>query len=562
MVLRLWYWQVLNYDFLTARAEGQRLIKKEIENSRGNILFADGSVLASTQPYFLLFAQPKVLKDPDAISRKLADILFEFEKKKSVKKYEDETKEKERLFQIRENIYDKLKKDLFWVSLGWRVDLETKNKISGLKMYGVGFDTLSSRFYPESSAASHIAGFVGLDAYGESKGYFGLEGYYDGELQGRRGSVVEEKDAAGLPILIGRFLSRAPKDGKTLKLNIDRTVQYIVEEKLKKGIEKYGAKGVSAVVMEPKTGNILAMASYPNYDPSNVGEYPGEYFRNPLIADGYEPGSTFKVLVMAAGVNEKVVKPDTVCDKCAGPRQIGGYAIRTWNNKYKEGITMAETIVHSDNTGMVFVAEKLGFEKFYEYLGKFGFGKLTGIDLQDERAPDVRAKDGWKEIDLATASFGQGVSVTGLQIVTAVGAIANGGKMMEPHVASEVIDGSKKDRILPREIGKPISEEAAKAVKDMMVRAVEEGEAKYLKPKGFKVAGKTGTAQIPIAGHYDPNKTIASFVGFAPADDPKFIMLVRYQEPSSSIYGAETAAPTFFDIAKELFTYYGIAPSE
>jgi cell division protein FtsI/penicillin-binding protein 2 len=238
------------------------------------------------------------------------------------------------------------------------------------------------------------------------------------------------------------------------------------------------------------------------------------------------------------------------------------FTIRTWNNKYYENTTLKDVIVHSDNTGMVFVANKLGLDKFYSYIENFGFGKPTNIDLEDESVPDIREKSDWREIDLATASFGQGIAVTPIQMVRAVAAIANGGNLMEPHVVGKIVDEKGTYEIKPKVIRRVLKEPAAQLVKEMMVAAVDEGEAKVFKPKGFKVAGKTGTAQIPVAGHYDPNKTIASFVGFAPADDPKFVMLVRYDQPSSSIYGAETAAPTFFEIAKQLFPYFKIAPSE
>ncbi|EKD85259.1 MAG: hypothetical protein ACD_38C00059G0001 [uncultured bacterium] len=242
---------------------------------------------------------------------------------------------------------------------------------------------------------------------------------------------------------------------------------------------------------------------------------------------------------------------------------ISGFTIRTWNNKYYADTTMKDVIVHSDNTGMVFAGKKIGLDKFYSYLENFGFGQPTNIDLQDEASPDIRVKEAWREIDLATASFGQGIAVTPVQMVRAISAIANGGNLMEPHVVSKVLsdDGKSVYEIKPKskQVLKPA---VAQQVMEMMVAAVQEGESKFVKPKGFKIAGKTGTAQIPVAGHYDPNKTIASFVGFAPADDPKFVMLVRYDEPSSSIFGSETAAPTFFEIAKQLLLYYKIAPSE
>lgn len=583
IVLRLGYWQLIKSDTLTAKAEDQRLTSKQVDAIRGKILFNDRSVLASIQPAFLIYLEPKKIEKEvganrevlftyqNKIAETLAEILWEstFEEPKPesttsalLDPVGKEKVIKQKKESLKQDILEKLNKNLYWVSLAKKVNHETKSKIEKLNLIGVGFEENTSRFYPEGSSSAHLLGFVGSNVYGNEAGYFGLEGFYNGELKGKKGLLTQERDALGLPILIGKFLSKNPEEGKTLVLSLDRSIQYIVEDKLKKGVEKYGAKGGSAILMDPKTGAILAMASYPNYDPVNPGLFPKEYYRNPITADGYEPGSTFKVLVMAAGINENLVKEDTKCDICEGPINLGGFTIRTWNNQYNQDITMTDVIIHSDNTGMVFVAKKLGIDKMFNYLKRFGFGDTTGIDLQDENSPDIRPLNQWREIDLATSSFGQGISVTALQVVRAVAAIANGGKIMEPHVVSQIEENGKVFKIKPRIIDQPIKPESAKTVTNMMVKAVDQGEAKFAKPKGYKIAGKTGTAQIPIKGHYDPNKTIASFVGFAPADDPKFVMLVRYDQPTSSIYGAETAAPTFFDIAKELFVYYGLAPTE
>ncbi len=559
IIARLWYWQVLRSDDLTYIAEKQRISSHEVIAPRGVILFSDGSTLASVQPLFSVFAQPKIIEDKKKIAQTLAQFFYAADSNLQNLSLDDK---KTKTKQIEEDLYTKLSKDLFWVGLGRKVDLETKNKIDKLNLNGIGFEQSTARFYPEGSAAAHLLGFVGSDIYGKEAGYFGLEGFYNGELRGKDGLSRQEKDAQGLPILIGDFKIREPKQGKTLFLNIDRTIQNIVEEKLKQGLERFGAKSASAVVMDPKTGKILAMASFPSYDPANPESKYKDYFKNPIIADSYEPGSTLKVLVMSAAINENVVKPETICDICAGPVQMGGFTIRTWNNQYRANSTMTDVIIHSDNTGMVFVGKKLGIDKLYSYLEQFGFGKLTNIDLQDEQTPELRQKKDWKEIDLATASFGQGIAVTAMQMVKAVAAIANEGKLMEPQIVKEITSNDENFKITPRELGSPITKDSAKIVTEMMVKAVDEGEAKFAKPKGFKIAGKTGTAQIPVAGHYDPSKTIASFIGFAPADDPKFVMLVRYLEPSASIFGAETAAPTFFDIAKELFVYFNIAPAE
>lgn len=549
IVVRLFYWQVVRAEYLQAQAENQHFTDVKVGALRGKIVFSDGFILASSNPTFSLFGQPKLISKDEKIkvSYLLAKELVE---------------SKEEVEVLAKEFVNKLSQDLFWVSLKKNLNIEQKKKIEQLNILGIGFDQSVSRFYPEGSSSAHLLGFVGSDAKGQNTGYFGLEGYYDRELKGVVGSIRHEKDALGLPILIGNFLTTDAKDGKDLGLHIDRTVQFIVEETLKRGIEKYGAKAASVVVMEPKTGAILAMAAYPNYDPLKYFDFPRENYKNSVVANQYEPGSTFKVLVMAAAINEDVIKADTKCDICTGPVSLAGFSIRTWDNKYRPQSSMKDVIVHSDNTGMVFIARKLGLDKFYSYLENFGFGKATNIDLQDESSPEIRAKKQWREIDLATASFGQGIAVTPIQMVTAVSVIANGGNLMEPHIVKFIKDDKGVFEVKPKVVRKIINESTAQVVKEMMVAAVEEGEAKVFRPKGFKVAGKTGTAQIPVAGHYDADHTIASFVGFAPADDPKFVMLVRYDQPSSSIFGAETAAPTFFEIAKELFTYYKIAPNE
>lgn len=600
IVLRLFFWQVIDHDNLVAKAEGQRIIKKEVVAPRGTILFSDRtSILAGSEPAFSLFLQPKTIemeltrKFTDARKTDLTTSQPTSDLKNYIELYKRDLSGKlgafladEDLKQIEstgaatltnddrrnmikaeeEDLYRKLNEPLYWISLNRKIDLSTKQALEKMDLEGLGFDETSLRFYPEGSSSAHLLGFVASDSYGDEVGYFGLEGFYNGELKGKKGTLTQEKDAMGLPILIGKFLVQDAKDGKTLVLNIDRTIQHVAEEKLKEGIQKFGAKGGSAVIMDPKTGKLLAMASFPSYDPLRAFEYPKEYHRNPITTDSYEPGSTFKVLVMAAAINEGLVKSDTICDICAGPLSISGFTIKTWNNKYQENSTMTDTIIHSDNTGMVFAGRKLGIDKMYEYINNYGFGRSTKIDLQDEASPPLREKEDWKEIDLATASFGQGISVTPLQLVTAVSTIANGGKLMEPQVVAEVREGEKIHTVKPRMIAQPLKEETTKEITKMMIQAVDKGEAQFYKKKAglenYSIAGKTGTAQIAVAGHYDATKTVASFIGFAPAQDPKFVMLVRYDQPETSIYGADTAAPTFFQIAKEIFTYYGIPPGK
>jgi cell division protein FtsI/penicillin-binding protein 2 len=305
------------------------------------------------------------------------------------------------------------------------------------------------------------------------------------------------------------------------------------------------------------------MSAYPAFDPRQYADYSDRLYKNPLLSDTYEPGSTFKPLIMSAALDAGLVTPETKCTICDGPVSIGGYDIHTWNDQYNANESMVEVIQHSDNTGMVFVGRKLGLDRMITYLNNFGIGEATGIDLQGEVVPSLRSRNDWYPIDLATATFGQGLTVTPIELLSAFTAIANEGKRMEPHIVAALEDpNGKKITIPPKVVDKPISSNTAKVMTEIMVNAVDKGEAKWAKPKGYRIAGKTGTAQIPVAGHYDPTKTIASFIGFAPAEDPKFVMLVVIDRPTTSIYGAETAAPLWFTAAKNILTYYNIAPSE
>ena len=337
----------------------------------------------------------------------------------------------------------------------------------------------------------------------------------------------------------------------------------MIEKKLQDAVVKYGAQSGMIGVMDPKTGKILAMASYPSFDPRDYQDYSSDSYVNNFISSLYEPGSTFKPLVMSAALNENKVTPGTKCTICSGPVPVSGYLIHTWDDNYFPDSTMTQVIQHSDNTGMVFVAQKLGLDKMLEYLNKFNIVNLTGIDLQGETAPEIKPKDQWYAVDLATTGFGQGIDVTPIELLDAFASIGNGGKMMKPYVVSQIkYPDGKVTNIEPQEIDQPISGQTAQVMTEILVNAVNKGEAAYARLKGYRIAGKTGTASIPIQGHYDPTQTIASFEGYAPADNPKFAMIVIFNKPTASIYGADTAAPVFFDIAQDLLNYYGIPPSE
>ena len=563
VILRLFYWQFLAKN----PTEGQTYSEEsKIPAARGQIYAADGFPLVTNQEAFLLYGKPGNLNDsPQKIAQTLAPYLISEKYATASGRLSDE-EEKSRLEEIRQkekDLQDKLSnRFLIWVQLARKVPLAVKEKIQVLDLAGLGFERDEKRLYPEASMAAQLLGFVGSDKFGDDTGYFGLEGYYDRQLRGKAGRLGQETDPLGFPILIGKYRSIAPKKGASLYLTLNRSIQFMIEEKLRQAVEKYGAKDGTVIIADPKTGHILAIATYPTYHPGLFSEFSQDLYKNPAVADTYEPGSTFKLITMSAALDLSLVEPSSSCDVCSGPRQIGGYEISTWNKKYYPGSTMTEIIQHSDNVGITFVADKLQVERFHDYIMKFGFGKVTGIDLQEEATGFVRKKEEWRPIDLATASFGQGIAVTPIQMIQAISAIANGGRLNPTQLVSKIVDDSREEIVKPDEERQVISSKAAAQVTEMMVNAVKLGEARAFAPEGYRIAGKTGTAQIPVAGHYDPNKTIASFVGFAPADDPRFVMLVRFSQPTSSPFGSETAAPTFFAIARELFNYFGILPSK
>ena len=408
VIARLFHWQVIEAEGLAAQGRAQSFETLPIPALRGEIQTSDGFPLATNTISYLTYANPKLVKDKDYYAGKLANILS----------IDTAT------------ISAKLSQDLFWVRLAENLDPDKKIEIEKLKLSGIGFEQQYSRFYPEASMAAHLVGFLGRDKDGRDHGYFGIEGGYNTQLSGRDGAKYGARDALGNQIL-NDVRQDAKIDGRSLKLTIDRTIQFNVDKKLSEGVARYGADGGSVIVMETATGKILAMASYPTFDPKKYYESDGTTYKNPILSSLYEPGSTFKVLVMAAALDMGLVKPATKCNICAGPVKMGEYSIKTWNGEYRPNITMLDTIVHSDNTGMVFVGRKIGLSKMISYFKKYGLGEPTGVDLQGETTGIVKEEKDWHAIDLATASFGQGISLTPIQLITAVNSIANGDSRWE-----------------------------------------------------------------------------------------------------------------------------------
>lgn len=340
---------------------------------------------------------------------KLAPILYQEALSSKVEPEKLSKKDKETIeATIRNDIKDKLSQEgVVWTPLYRKLSQAAYDQIKSLDIKGLGFEEQSRRFYPEGPLAASVLGFVGKDSDGNDRGYFGLEGFYQDQLQGQSGKLTQEVDASGRPIISSEDVGSRPKEGLDVQTTIDRTVQYTVEKYLFEGAKKYGAKNASAVVLDPKTGEVLALANYPSFDPFKWDQFDDEVRKNNAIADVYEPGSTFKAVTASAALQSGKVQPDTICP-CDGPLKIAEYEVQTWNNKYNPNSTMAQILQHSDNIGAAFWAQQIGKEKFIESVKDFGFGTTSGIDLQGEETGLLKKYEDWGEIDLVTAAFGQG----------------------------------------------------------------------------------------------------------------------------------------------------------
>lgn len=534
--LKLFYIQVMNEY---ASYGNDYLKTRQILPERGKIFDRNHEPLAVNQVVYRLFAEPKKIEDRNKLIKGIEDVLHIGEA----------------------TLEARIDPSKVWAAVANAVTANEKKKLESLQLKGIGFDEGYKRYYPEASLAAHLLGFVGKRDNGEDVGYFGVEGYYDKDLAGLGGLLKSERDVMGNPILIGMQEKLDVQNGRDLMLTIDKTVQDVVKQKLKNGIERYQAKDGCVIVAKPTSMEILALSCLPDFDADNYFKFGDDVYRNAAISNVYEPGSTFKPLVVASAIEQKAIKPDDTYYE-DGPVKIGEYSIKTWNDKYGGKMTITNVLERSSNVGMVNIGRRMGDKKLLTAIKRFGFGELTGIDLQGEVPAYLRAEKDWYPIDYATATFGQGIAVTPIQMITAFSSIINGGILYRPTVIRATVDEGKEAVRQPEAVRRIVSEKTSAVMRKMLESTVENGEFKWAKPEGYRIGGKTGTAQIPIEGKYDPYKTVASFIGFSPVDNPQFIAIVILRETKTSPWGSETAAPLFFDIAKELLVYYNIPPNK
>ncbi len=565
--------QIVNRVFYKSLAQGQHDINKILPAERGKIFLRDAKTdvlypIATNRTVYTIAASPKTIakiSTTDSKKEKIAAELAPYiniEPKIIIEKVADSLAP---IIGLERNvIIEKMSNpDDAYKVLAQNVVDRDASKIKSLKLPGVILESKQKRYYPEKSISGQLLGFVSYQDE-TAKGVYGLEGYFDELLRGEDGYLEGEKDALGQILTFDTEGTKKPKDGANIVLTIDRNVQNFVCERVHAAVKKHSADGGSVVVMNPSTGEIIAMCSAPNFDPNEYSKEKNQrVYNNPIIFDTYEPGSIAKPLTMAAGLNEGKVDTDTTYFD-TGEVKIADLTLKNSEDK-KYGLqTMAQVLEASINTGAVYVARLLGKDIFRRYFLNFGLGSLTGIELSSEVSGDISPLYKKGEVYVATASFGQGVTVTPLQILIAFGAVANHGKLMRPFLVKErQFSDGKNIKTEPKVIREVITSRIARILTSMLVGVVERGHGKRAAVSGYYVAGKTGTAQVPLpgGGGYYKDRTIGSFVGYAPADNPRFVMLTKIDNPKDVEFAESSAAPLFGEIAKFLLNYYEV-PTE
>ncbi|MCL4509323.1 MAG: penicillin-binding protein 2 [Chloroflexi bacterium] len=539
-----WYWQVAQASSLQQRAVKEHTLNLTIPASRGHIYDATGQTLATDADYSLIYAVPPNIKDPVGTAIRLSPILG--------------VPERQLVTLLTPSPPDTPHPRQYSV-LARKVPPATRNQVLKLRLVGIGVTPDETRIYPEGTLAAQVLGFVN-DA---GQGNYGLEQYYNTVLKGTPGKLEAERDGNGNELDLAHARYVPPVPGSDLYLTIDDAIQYDAERVLVEGIHKYGAKSGSVIVMNPHNGAILAMANYPTYDPNHYADASLADFVNTAITTPFEPGSTFKVVTMSIGIQTHSITPETTV---YDPGYVKFYnsIIHDWDRKSHGVVTMRQVLDHSLNVGASFVARRVGAKNFYAGLSAFGLGRRTGIDLQGEAPGVVLQPDqpGWYPINLLTNSFGQGLTATSLQMADVVSVIANGGTLYKPYVVQRIVGPQGEKVVQPVVLGHPISPKTAATLRSMMEEVPILGEATLGRIPGYLIGAKTGTAQIAKNGVYEKSAYMASFVGFAPAQDPAFVLFIVLDHPTTSIYGANTAAPMFAELGQMILTHMGIPPTQ
>ncbi len=536
ILARAYQLQVWERDKLTAMAKAGISGTIHLPPKRGSIYDREGHELAISVELESIYAHPRLIKEKVSASKKIAKILN----------------------LRREDVLSQLKSDSGFVWIERKVSPESAEKIKELKLSGVDTIPETGRFYPGREIAAHLIGFAGAD----NQGLEGLEKCYDQDLKGPPNTYIQKSDAIGRPFYLERH-DTSKQEMHHLYLTIDKDMQYKAQELLRTAVEKSKAKSGQCIVMEPNTGEILAMAVLPSYNPNVFWQYEPDQWRNRVVTDCYEPGSIIKAFLLAAALEEGVVSPSTsfYCEQ--GKMRIANHTVN--DTKPYGYLTVAEIVAYSSNIGAIKIGQKLGYQKFYEYLQKFGFGDKTGLDTIGERTGYMRTISNTRPVDQATIYFGQGMHASSIQLITAMSAIANGGKLVRPYIVRAVKDQNgqtiKSNR--PYVVRRVLSPSVAKRVTRILEGVVKEkGTAPKAAIEGFRVAGKTGTSQKidQRTKAYSNRDYIALFVGFVPSNDPKLVILVMVDEPGGNPYGGLIAGPVFSEMGAWALNNMNIHP--
>ena len=534
---RLAWLQVVKRADLAQLAERQYSRTVVLHAQRGPILDRQGTPLATSTPTESLFVQPRSVGDPVRVTARLAPII-------GLPPAE---------------VHAVLTSSRSFVWLRRRLPPAVAAGVRALREPGLGFLPEPLRLYPNRELAAHVVGFEGVEG-----GLEGIERAFDGELAGTPGKAIVGRDALGREVAAPHMLE-PPQPGLGVMLTLDRAIQYMTERELDAAYRRTGARSAMAVVLDPRTGEVLALAIRPTFNPNTFLDVPSrDRWRDRAVTDPFEPGSTFKVILAAAALEEGVVRPEDRIYGENGSVTIAKTTIHDWK-KYG-WLTFSEVLQNSSNVGSIKVGLALGRERYYRYMSAFGFGAATGVGLPGESRGLLRAPGRWSLLSLPTMSIGQEVSVTALQMVAAFGAIANGGTLMQPRIVRATFDaaGQEVRRFEPRPVRQVISPETARTLTRILVRVVESGTGHNAAIPGYEVAGKTGTAQKldPATRRYSRSPGVLSFVGWAPADVPRFVMLVTLDEPKNEIWGSEAAAPIFSAIGRGILRYLEVPPRD
>ncbi|MBF7083249.1 stage V sporulation protein D [Desulfallas sp. Bu1-1] len=535
LIGRLAWIQFVQGEELHNKALEVRLRDVPVEAKRGSILDRNGKELVTSISVDSIYATPGHVKNPREAAEKLAPILD----------------------MDVDTLYKRLTRKSSFEWIKRKVDNDTAQRVRELNLTGIEFVEESKRYYLKPTLAPHVLGFTGID----NQGLIGIEKSYDEELRGQPGRIVVEHDAAGRPVPEAIHQYIPPKPGYDLVLTIDETIQYFVERELDKVVAQYNPKFALVIVMDPETGGILAMGNRPTFNPNNWQEEPREVWdKNPAIWYNYEPGSTFKIVTAAAALDEGTVRPE---DRFFDPGyiKVADRNIRCWKAGGHGSQSFAEVIQNSCNPGFIAVGLNTGKDKFYKYIEAFGFGQRTGIRLPGEAGGIVIPQKSATTLNLATMSIGQSIAVTPIQLVTAVAAVANDGMLMKPQLVKEIrYNGKTVSTIKPEKVRQVISRDTAHQLCGLLESVVAEGTGRNAFVEGYRVGGKTGTAQVVgERGGYVDGRYVASFAGIAPVDNPKVAVLVVVAEPKGGIYyGGQVAAPVFQAVVRDTLRYLGI----